>query len=154
MSALKFVTQTTIAYLVKFATIKGRVNRVVDRIAIVQQHKCASMESVNVDLASLERHSVVRISMNVRKNRVIRVHDAKMHQAHLDVFVPVKLSEIHTAILDVFNQINVVVTLIVLLIWLVCKGNVPIHALLHNVEEVLNANLSITKHYVIVLQVI
>lgn len=154
ISALKCATRTTTVYQVKFATIKERVNLDVDPTVIVQQLKFALTESVNVDLDSLERHSVARTSTNVRKNRVIRAHDVKIHLVRSDVYVLVKPLAIPMAILDVYNRINVVVTLIVLLIWLAYKENVRILAQLHNVDEVLNVNLLITKHCAIVHQVI
>lgn len=128
-SAPKYATQTITVYRVKFATTKEHANRDVHPTAIVQPHKFASMANVNVDLDLLERHSAVRILMNVRKSRAIQVHVAKIHRVRSDVLVQIKLLEIPIAILVVYNRINVVVTLIVLIIWLVCKESVPILAL-------------------------
>ncbi len=112
------------------------------------------MANVNVDPDSLVRHSVALILMNVRKNHVIRVHVAKIRLVHSDVLVLLKQSEIRIAILDVYSRINVAVTLIALIIWLVYKENVQIRALLHSAEEVPNVNQLTIKHCVIVHQVI
>lgn len=153
-SAPKFATQTTIAYRVKFATIKEHVNLDVHQTVIVQPHKFVSMANASVDPVLLELRSVALILMNVPKNHATQVHVARIPLVRLDVFVLVKQLEILIAIPAVYNPINVAVTLIVLIIWLACKENVQILALLHNVEEVLNVNLLITKHCVTVHQVI
>lgn len=153
-SVPKFATLTITVYRVKFAMIKVHANRDVHPTATVQQHKFASMASVNVVLGSLERHLDALILTNVLRSHAIRVHVAKIHQDHSDVSVPIKQSAIPIAILDAYNRINVVVMLTVSIIWLVCKENVQILALLHNVEEMLNANLSIIKHCVIAHPVI
>lgn len=149
-SVPRSATQTTIAYLVRFATIREHANRDVQPTVTVPLHKFVSMANVNAELDLLERRLVALTLMNVRKNHVIQAHVVKMRLARSDVFVPIKPSEIRTAILDVYNRINVVVTLIVLIIWLVCKENVQILVLLPNVEETLNVNPSITKLCVIV----
>lgn len=146
----KFVIQTTIVYLEKFATTKEPANQAVHQIATVPPLKSVSMVNANVVQDLLERHSDALILMNVPRNHVIRVLVVKTRLVPLDAFVQRKQSEILTAIQDVFNQINVVVMLIALIIWLVCKENVRNHVELLNAAEMRNVSQLITKHCAIV----
>lgn len=127
MFAQKFVIQIIIAYLVKFVMTLELVNQVVLPMAIVPTHKFVSMQNVNVELDSLEHHSVVLILMNVQRIHVIQVQDVKMVQDHSDVFALKQLLEMHILNLDVDYQINVTRMKNVLIIWLALKVNVRIH---------------------------
>jgi hypothetical protein len=150
----KFVTQTTIACLEKFVTIREHVNLDVHLTVTVQQLKYVWMANVNVDQDLFQHHSDVLILTNVLANHAIPALVVKIRRVPLDVYVRKKPLAILTVILDVYNQINVVVMLNVLIIWLVCKENAQILALLLNADVVLNANQLIIKHCAIAHQVI
>lgn len=154
MCALRFATQTIIAYPEKFAMNAVHAKPVASTKLIAHQRKYVNLENVNAAAVSSALHLVARILMSVRTKFATRVQFAIIRQDHTDVFVQSKRLVIHTQRPDAYRQINVRAMKTVLRTWLASKENVPSHAPLLNAVEMqivwqANTRLSVNVHRII-----
>jgi hypothetical protein len=114
-SAQKFVTQTTIVYQVKFATMVEFAFLAVIQTSTVLTRKFACNQNVNVEKDSSQLHLDAVTLTSVQRNLVMKQPYAKTFQDHTSVNAPTTLLEMDMESWAVRNQTNATRILIVMI---------------------------------------